>query len=119
MRIMIRQQNPGFIFTPNHRISPRLSGLSTVTSLRRVKCTNILPVRKFHCWTWRNYGRKLSPHFPSFKIIFHLPPLKLIAHSDNVKALEGSVHSQSPNAINVSVLFLNFLAYHCQPASDF
>ena len=26
MRIMIRQQAPGFIFTPNHRISPRLSG---------------------------------------------------------------------------------------------
>ena len=28
-------------------------------------------------------------------------------------------HSQSPSAINVSVLFLNFLAYHCQPVSDF
>ena len=28
------------------------------------------------------------------------------------------MHSQSPNAINVSVLFLNFLAYHCQPALD-
>ena len=26
MRTMIRQQAPGFIFTPNHRISPRLSG---------------------------------------------------------------------------------------------
>ena len=26
MRIKIRQQAPGFIFTPNHRISPRLSG---------------------------------------------------------------------------------------------
>ena len=26
MRIVIRQQAPGFIFTPNHRISPRLSG---------------------------------------------------------------------------------------------
>ena len=77
-------QNPA-VYLSGARVSffstlvPRLS---TFTSLRRVKCTNILPVRKFHCWTWRNYGRKLSPHFPSFKIIFHLPPLKLIAHSD-------------------------------------
>ena len=50
-----------------------------------MKCTNILPVRKFHYLTWRNYGEKLSPHFPSFKIIFHLPPLKLNAHSDILK----------------------------------
>ena len=50
-----------------------------------MKCTNILPVRIFHCWTWRNFGGKLSPHFQFFKIIFHLPPLKLIAHSDIAK----------------------------------
>ena len=28
------------------------------------------------------------------------------------------MHSQSPNAINVIVLFLQFLVYHCQPVSD-
>ena len=29
------------------------------------------------------------------------------------------MHSQSPNAINISVLFLNLLAYYCQNVSDF
>ena len=91
MRIMIRQQAPGFIFTPNHRISPRLSGKQPKSidchqlETGEVYMYEYSTCLKISFLTWRNYGRKLSPHFPSFKIIFHLPPLKLIAHSDNVK----------------------------------
>ena len=60
MRIKIRPLAPRIIFTPHNRISPLISGkqpktseihLSIVTSLRLVKYTNILPGRKFHCWT--------------------------------------------------------------------
>ena len=98
MRIKIRKQAQGFLFTPYHRISPRFSFkqpksseiyLSFVTSLKWVKCTNILPVRKFLCCTWRNYGSKLGPHFPSVKITFHLPPLKLVAHLDILRDIHA------------------------------
>ena len=86
MRIMVRQQVPGFIFTPNHRISPRLSGKQPKSiDCHQLETGEVYEYSTCHCWTWRNYGGKLSPHFPSFKIIFHFPPLKLIAHSDNVK----------------------------------
>ena len=77
--------SPRVYFIPNHRISPRLSGKQP----KSIDCHQLDTggsVRIFYLLEKFivGHGETMAGH-SSFKIIFHLPPLKLIAHSDNVK----------------------------------
>ena len=84
MRIKIRQQAPGFIFTPNHPYH-RVSKSSEFHQLETGEVYEYSTSKKISLLDMAKLWRETRSAFPSFKIIFHLPPLKLVAHSDIVK----------------------------------